>query len=245
MNLVLRQADKGFGGALAWSAGLHLTLFFIMSALDLMTLKPIQLQPTYYVDLTSLPTASPGGGASAPPLPSAASEPEPEPAAETAVPLPVAPRKDSVVERKKEEEAFARRMEQMNRAAEARRQEEVFKKLAGKAASSGSGPAKAGGKGSDPLGGSDYGSYVQSRLRDAFARTIASQSRNPEAVVRLTIDSHGRIIRQRFERSSGDRLFEDAVRRAIALAEKTFPPNPAGEQYENGFLFRPEGVGMR
>lgn len=244
MNFLLRQADKGFGGALAVSAGLHLTLFFILSGLNLLTMGPVPLQPTCYVDLTSLPTASPGGGAAAAPPPPSAAEPETVPPSEKSVTIPAAPRKESVQERKKEEDAFSKRMEQLSRTSDARRQEEVLKKLAGRVAATGSGPAKAGGKGMDPKGGSDYGSYIQSRLRDAFAGTIASQSRNPEAVVRLTIDRSGHIIRLRFERSSGDRVFEDAVRRAIALAEKSFPPNPGGEQYENGFVFRPEGVGV-
>lgn len=242
MNFLLRQADKGFGGALAISVGLHLTLFFVLSGLDLLTLGPVPLQPTYYVDITSLPTVSPGGGAAESPPPPAAAEPETAEPSEKTVPIPAVTRKETAQERKKEEDAFAKRMEQLSRTNDARRQEDVLKRLAGKVAATGSGPAKAGGKGLDPKGGSDYGSYIQSRLRDAFAGTIASQSRNPEAVVRLTLDRNGRVIRLRFERSSGDRVFEDAVRRAIALAEKSFPANPGGEQYENGFVFRPEGV---
>jgi colicin import membrane protein len=240
MSRTLQRGDSGFGKALAISAGLHLTLFFVLSTLDLLALAPINLQPTCYVDLTSLPTASPGGGAATPePAP-----PAPEPTAEKAsgATLPSAPTKSAAPDRAKEAGEFEKRLENLSRTAEERHQQEALANLRNKlAASSGSGPAKAGGKGSDPLGGSDYGSYVQSRLEDAFGRTIASQSSDPEAVVRLTIDRNGRIIRQRFERSSGDRLFEDAVRRAIALAEKSFPPNPAGEQYENGFVFRPKG----
>lgn len=243
MNLLLRQGDKGFGGALAWSAGLHLALFFVLSSLDLLALRPIQLQPTYYVDLTSLPTASPGGGQPAPEQPVPLPAP---PSSETAAaPLPASSRTVPAVDRKKEAGEFEERLARLSRSADERRQEDALDALRRRLASTGSGPAKAGGKGSDPLGGSDYGSYVQSRLRDAFARTIASQSRHPEVVVKLTLDRNGRIIRQRFERSTGDRLFEDAVRRAIALAEKNFPPNPRGEEYENGFLFRPEGVGTR
>jgi colicin import membrane protein len=244
MSRVLQRVDKGFGKALAFSAGLHLTLFFVLSGLDLLALPPLQLQTTYYVDLTSLPTASPGGGAAAqqPPVPS---PPAPPSAASPGAPLPALSRKAPAADKGKEAGEFEERLARLSRSAEERHQQEALESLRRRLAASGSGPAKAGGKGSDPLGGSDYGSYVQSRLRDAFARTIASQSRHPEVVVRLTIDRSGRVIRQRFERSSGDRLFEDAVRRAIALAEKTFPPNPAGEEYENGFLFRPEGMVTR
>jgi colicin import membrane protein len=136
-------------------------------------------------------------------------------------------------------------MNRLSRQQEERRLEESMEALRRRVGSTGAGPAQKGGVGTNPLGGSDYGSYIQSRLRDAFARTIASGSSNPQVVVRLTLDRQGRIIRQRIERSTGDRLFEDAVKRAIALAEGSFPANPSGQEYENGFVFRPEGVGSR
>lgn len=230
--------EIGFGTALAASAGLHLTLFFLLSYFQILGRGPMQLQPTYYVDLTSLPTASPGGGSSTPLPPPPAPAVEPGGAAPVATPARPASSPTSAQE-------FEERMNRLSRQQEERRLEESMEALRRRLGNTGTGPAQKGGAGSDPLGGSDYGSYIQSRLRDAFARTIASGSSNPQVVVRLTLDRQGRIIRQRIERSTGDRLFEDAVKRAIALAEASFPANPEGRDYENGFVFRPEGVGSR
>ena len=52
-------------------------------------------------------------------------------------------------------------------------------------------PGMPGGKGTEK--GSDYGSYIRSRLTDAFRSTIAYQTKNPEVVVRLTIDRTGKL----------------------------------------------------
>lgn len=93
--------------------------------------------------------------------------------------------------------------------------------------------------------GSDYPSYIQSRLTDAFRTTIAFQSKNPLVVVRITIGRNGRITQLRTEKSSGDKVFEDAVARAIAKAEQSFPPPPSREEFEYGFVFRPQGVGKK
>ena len=93
--------------------------------------------------------------------------------------------------------------------------------------------------------GSDYGSYIQSRLKDAFALTIASSSRNPMVVARLTIDRNGKVIGFRIERSSGDKVFEDSVARAVDRASANFPPPPGSKEFQQGFVFKPEGVGIK
>jgi colicin import membrane protein len=90
--------------------------------------------------------------------------------------------------------------------------------------------------------GSDYTAYLHSRLKDAFRETISYQSAAPFAVVRLTIDADGRILRTRFERSNGDKLFESAVQRAITLAEQRIVPPPGRTSYEGTFVFKPQGV---
>jgi colicin import membrane protein len=90
--------------------------------------------------------------------------------------------------------------------------------------------------------GSDYASYIQSRLRDAFKMTIAHQSRKPEVVVQMFISRYGKLSSYRILRSSGDKVFEDAVARAIRIAAENFPPPPNRKEFQQGFIFRPEGL---
>lgn len=243
MSRKLIRKEYGFGKLLATSAGLHLVLLLLLTHFQLLGTGSIPLQPTYYVDLASLPTATPGGGSSTPLPPPPAPQSAPEASAPLPAPakaLPASPSSERTSARE-----FEERMSRLSRKAEEQRLDDSVEALRRRVGSTGAGPAQKGGSGANPLGGSDYGSYIQSRLRDAFTRTIASGSSAPMMVVRLTLDRQGRIIRQRIERSSGDRLFEEAVKRAIALAEESFPPNPSGQEYENGFVFRPEGVGTR
>ncbi|HEY6007986.1 MAG TPA: TonB family protein, partial [Geobacteraceae bacterium] len=61
-------------------------------------------------------------------------------------------------------------------------------------------------------------------------------------LVRITIGRNGKIASLQVERKSGDKMFNDAVMRTIARAEKDFPPTPDGAQVELQFLFRPQEV---
>jgi colicin import membrane protein len=96
--------------------------------------------------------------------------------------------------------------------------------------------------GSGKEAGSDYTAYIQSRLKDAFRETISYSSKNPEMVVRLFIDTNGKIARSRAERSTGDRAFEIAVLRAIDLASAKFTPPPNHKVFEGVFVFKPQGI---
>lgn len=137
-------------------------------------------------------------------------------------------------------------MAKLRQAIEERRQEAALDALRRKAAGSGRKPERVGTpSGTGKEAGSDYASYIQSRLTDAFQSTIAHQSKAPEMVVKLTIDAGGRVIRKRIERSSGDRIFDESVFKAIARAEKTFVPPPGGGEFEYGFIFKPQGVGKK
>jgi colicin import membrane protein len=158
----------------------------------------------------------------------------------SAAPTKVKPQKTTPEAAKEFEERLAR----LEREAEARHEAAALDALKKRVAGGGKAPVGMPGA-TGKEAGSDYGSYIQSRLRDAFKTTIASQSKNPEVVVRLTIDRSGRISRSRLERSTGDKVFEDAVMRAIAKAEQNFPPPPRGEEFEQGFIFKPQGVGKK
>ena len=93
--------------------------------------------------------------------------------------------------------------------------------------------------------GSDYASYIKSRLQDEFKSTIAYQSKNPEVYVKLVISPSGRIIRQHIVKSSKDKVFEDSVFRAIVKAERNFRPPPSGNQFEITVRFSPQGIGKQ
>ena len=229
----------------------HLLVFLFL--LNFHFFASVKEAPVYYVDLLDLPVANPqagtpaGGARSAVPAPAPA--PEAEPRHEMTLPVKptgkVLPSKPLASPKKpadtvESSQDFEKRMSQLEQAAEARHEAAALKALQNR--------SRAGGPVGIPGGtgheaGSDYASYIQSRLKDAFKATIAYQSTRPEVVMRLIIGRNGRIVRASMERSSGDKLFEDSVNRAITKAEKNFPPPPGGQEYSTGFVFRPQGVG--
>jgi colicin import membrane protein len=205
--------------------------------------------PVYYVDLLDLPVAHPQAGTATGRESSPVPAPEAEPHHEMTLPVKpsgrVLPNKPSATPKKPADTVessrdFEKRMTQLEQAAEARHMADALKSLQNKSRSGGQ-TGIPGGTGNEA--GSDYASYIQSRLKDAFKATIAYQSTRPEVVMRLVIGRSGRIVRVSMERSSGDKLFEDSVNRAIIKAEKNFPPPPGGQEYSTGFVFRPQGVG--
>ncbi len=251
MSRTRQSRDTGLGWGLATSCVVHASLaaFFLLYRFSPPALPEA---PVYYVDVVNLPVASPQAGspvAGGSPLPAAAPPPKP---AEMALPRKhapekaVTPKKTTSSRESDAGKAFEERMAKLQRAIDERRQEAALDALRRKAAGSGRQSERVGTPGgTGKEAGSDYASYIQSRLTDAFQSTIAHQSKTPEVVVRLTIDAGGHITRKRIERSSGDRIFEESVYKAIARAEKTFVPPPGGGEFEYGFIFRPQGVGKK
>ncbi|MRR56325.1 MAG: TonB C-terminal domain-containing protein, partial [Deltaproteobacteria bacterium] len=141
------------------------------------------------------------------------------------------------------EKEFRERFARLEKKVEGQQTESAIDRLRAKVAAGSGRTGMPGGTGTES--GSDYGSYIQSRLRDAFEKTITSSGSNPMVVVRLTIDRQGKVIGYRIERSSGDKVFEDSVSRAVNLAEENFPPPPGRKEFQQGFIFKPEGVGKK
>jgi colicin import membrane protein len=136
---------------------------------------------------------------------------------------------------------FAERMAKLERAAEARQEEAALTRLREKVKTQGSGRAgMPGGSGNEA--GSDYMAYIQSRLKDAFQKTINHTTPHPEMAVRIFIDTDGKLSRKRAERSSGDRAFEISVFRAIDAASEKFTPPPGRKMFEGVFVFKREGI---
>lgn len=255
MSRALQRREPGFGWMLLCSAAIHLALYFFLVEFHF----PAHLKeaPVYYVDVVSLPVASPRAGTPSSPG-SAAQAPEAAPAqaaaparqemvlptkapAKTAPKTP-APSDNKPAESKETAQRFEERMAKIEQAVagqhEAKALDALRKRVAG-AGKSGMPAAKG------TQAGSDYASYIRSRLTDAFRTTIAYQTKAPEVVVRLTINRAGKIIRQQIERSTNDRIFEDAVARTIAKAAVAFPPPPGGTQVEYSIRFSPEGVSKK
>lgn len=252
-----RQRDLKPGWMLVTSLALHLVMFFIFTNAAMLR-APLQEAPLCYVDLTYLPTTEPATGAA--PAPSSPVAPAPAPLPATpppaaAKPVMAMPGKTTVVPSPKtpppaapqsgspDQEArdFAERLKRLERSAEAQHQAAALANLQKKAAG-----AKAGSPpGSVAATGSDYGAYIQSRLRDALGSTIVYRSSQPEAAVHLYIDKRGKLLRYVMEKPSADKLFNDSVMRAIEKAKVNFPPTPGGNDFDKLFVFSPQEVSKK
>jgi colicin import membrane protein len=240
MHALQRRSDTWLGVTLLLSATVHVAAFVCMVWLQQLQPDLGQLQTTYYVDVVNLPVAAPQAGS---PLPEAspasedevAAAPQAGPQTPPATPFPSNAGGKAVPS---EDHGFQERMAKLAAKAAEQRQAAALESLRRKIGGGKVGmPGAAGSQ-----AGSDYTAYLHSRLKDAFRKTISYQSSAPFAVVRLTIDGDGRILRTRFERSNGDKLFESAVQRAISLAEQRIVPPPGRSTYEGTFVFKPQGV---
>jgi colicin import membrane protein len=228
------------------SATIHLACFFFLAIFQSFS-TPVSEGPVYYVDVVNLPVANPQAGA-----PSTEKKGSPEASSRQEMTLPQKPSPTMAVTK-------ASKPDKNNSNAETEKQfEERLAKIKDRVAekdfsntlaalqkrvAAGTNSGKSGiplGKGNEA--GSDYASYIRSRLTDSFRTTISYQSKNPEAMVRLTIDRNGKVIGLRFEKKTTDRIFEESVQRAILKAEQNFPPPPNGERFEYCYRFAPEGV---
>lgn len=241
------RKESGLGTMIALSAIVHLALYFFLVYYHFPAF-PLKQEVTYYVDVVNLPVASPQAGSPAFP-PTAAPAPAPAIPAEMKQPAPPSapgakPARTPAPQATPQESGreFEERIRSMQREAEDRRQnaayEELRKRVAGRERA-----GVPGGTGTEA--GSDYANYIQSRLKDSLAVTISYQSRNPEVVVRLTIGRNGKVVNYVVEKSTRDRVFEEAVALAVSRAERTFPPPPGNREFVHGYIFKPEGVGKK
>lgn len=248
MHLVHEHNEAGIGLTIALSVALHAAVFAFLVWWQ-QYMPPLgPTETTYYVDMVNLPVANPAAGVPSAPAEPIQSPPKlPTPAVSSQTPhamrYPVAKDKREVSAKQTqaaESAAFEENLAKLEGKAEAQHQAAAIEKLRKKMAARKDKPGIP--KGSGTESGSDYTAYLYSRLKDAFDVTISFQSKNPFVLVRLTIDGDGRVIRSRIENSSGDRVFELSVTRAIVLAERTIAPPPNRAVYEGAFVFRPSGV---
>jgi colicin import membrane protein len=245
MRSRVSKVDTGVSVCFIASAVIHLTVFLLLAWWQRLSPPPVALQETYYVDVVSMPTADPQPAAAAVTSAAPLSAPPPVPQMSTAKPaakvvtkaVKPQPWQDSAAT----ESAFAERMAALERNTETRREEAVLDKLRSKVKSGGTAKAGASGTGGAEAG-SRYADYIKSRLEDALKVTSSFTTKKPEVAVRLTIAADGTLARIKIERSSGDATFELAVRRAIDLASEKFTAPPNRTVFENGFIFKPQGI---
>jgi len=245
--------DAGMGVSFLISTVIHLAVFLLVLWWGQLFPATETIQETYYVDVVNLPVANPragsptqkGNDAEAPPPPPAPEPPlsmpsPPQPAAKgraaTAGKAEKTERRDTA-----SDAAFAEKMAKLENKAASQQEEAALERLRKKLRTTGSGRAgMPAGSGSEA--GSDYTAYVQSRLKDAFYQTITYTSKNPEVVIHLYIDTDGKVIRQKIEKSTGDHTFELAVLRAVEKASDKLVPPPNRKVFEGTFIFKPQGI---
>jgi len=250
MKNALTRSYPGLGGMLALSFICHLVVFLVIANWHFFPESHQDETPVTYVDMVTLPVASPQSGTPAPAqsqskAPAATPAPAPPPPAAPAMALPAKPavKTPAPSQAKTEQQtaaeakAYDERLAKLQQQAEDRRQADALERLKKKGAGTQTGMP--GGKGTQA--GSDYSSYLQSRLKDALREVMVTQTKAPQVIATITVSPDGRI-ECRVEKGSGDPLFDDAVQRAVALAGKTLVPPPNRSQFKHVFRFMPEGV---
>ena len=261
------RKEKNLGPPFVVSLLVHIAVLIVGARLHLFTAGALSTAPVYYVDVVNLPVANPqagsasGGGGGAPEQPASPPPPAPPamklpmkapPAKSAKAPAPAAP---TTSPRRKGESSkeFDERLARLERDAEARRQAAVMealqKKVAGKGGGTGTSgaPGRAGAPGgTGTQAGSYYDTYIRSRLEDAFqVEDTFKPDQSKVVAVRITIGRTGKITALQVERTSNDKMFNDAVMRTITRAERDFPPTPTGGPVELRFVFKPQQVGKQ
>jgi len=241
-----RTSDKIITPCFMLSTVIHVTVFLLMSWWGVLFPPDLTVRETYYVDVVNLPVASPragsptqrGDGQESPGVAVSQRMTTPQTASgkETA--------KSPAVSRTDQYDPLSKALAKVQNKAEAQQAEAAIERL--RSGGRGSGTGRSGMPGAfGTEAGSSYEAYIKSRLEDALAQTISYSSRRPEVRIRLFIAANGQLSRQKVEYSSGDTVFEIAVRNAIERARRDFRPTPNRKPFEGGFSFKPQGVSNR
>ena len=254
MSRIKSYREPKLGYPVVLSLTFHILVYAILAYLHVFSSLKLSEAPVYYVDLLNLPVAEPRAGSPtaatslAPPKVQAAPAP-PTPQSRTPeMKLPVrAPEKPTAAKPQPAPKAetsreFEDRLARLERDSEAKHAAAAIEALQKKTAAGRTGVP--GGKGTQA--GSDYSGFIRSRLEDAFRKEDTfKRDRSKMVAVRLVIGVNGRIGTIWVDRESSDKMFNDAVLRAIHRAEKEFVPPPGGMQVELGFVFKPQEVGKK
>jgi colicin import membrane protein len=245
MNSRASRIDTGAGVSFIVSAVIHLAVFLLLVWWGQLFPTQPPIQETYYVDVVTLPTPAPAAGTSpqkaevpamvTPAVPQAA--PAPVAAApKKTVPSGKASAKNTKPAPTETAEEFNERLAKLEGKAEAQRYEEQMKKLGAKkksAAAPKAGPPAANGTES----GSSCKDYIESRLFDAFSKTLSYKSKKPFLILSLKVTSDGKLALKKALKSSEDATFGFSVMRAIDIFNDKFtaPQACVGHEYESNF----------
>lgn len=250
MNAIFARKDPRLGTVLVFSTILH-AAFYALLSLSCFSLHPINPEQVCYVDVVNLPVANPRAGSPAAAGPAAAPPPAivpqemklPAPAAKQSAPKLERAAKPALPSRQESANEFEERLARLQRATEESRQAAALDALRQRVANGSGRAGMPSGTGTEA--GSDYASYIQSRLYDAFKLPPNLAAKDPQVHILLTIGKTGKLVEYRIERSTGGKAFEDAVARAIANAERTFRPPPNNQIFTQRFVFTSGSVGTR
>jgi len=244
--------DPRLGRLLLASLGAHLAVVVLFSGV-LLPRFARDTRPVYHVDLVNLPVKNPQAGRpdaspepAKAPAPAAAPEPvkspPPAPVKPTAQPEAVKIAKPSPPAKKPEvvktaPKAASYEKEDLSSAIEdMRRRQEIGalkQKLAQLGAKDGRQPAAVPnapvgsltGKGTEE--GSAWDEWLRTFLKANWSLSKYQVSRlDLEAKVRIVYDSQGNLVDYKFLDPSGDKVFDDSVKKAILL-EKQLPKKPS------------------
>lgn len=84
----------------------------------------------------------------------------------------------------------------------------------------------------------DYSERIQAKIREYWVFPDIDLQ-HPQAVVSVTVRSSGAIIINRFEKTSGNAVFDRSALKAISRAGRVEPP-PFGRDLEIGLVFSPD-----
>lgn len=246
--LLNSRRDAGIGISFFLSAFLHLAVFLLLLTWN--NLFPVHMTPeaTYYVDIVNLPVAAPQQGASSQSKTAPAPVPPPQTAPKSSMTLPQPAIKKPVTSKVSkpaetgktavEADDFEKRMNRLQNVAESRQQEENIERMRNKVTSATGKPGAETGVGNQA--GSDYLSYITSRLSEVFNEP-PNTAKQVFTEVKIRINGAGKLELLEITKSSGNQAFDNYAKRSVYEAEKNFTPPPKGK-FEFTFRFRPQGI---
>jgi len=247
MALIDSRRNAGIGISFFLSAFLHLAVFLLL--LSWTSLFPVSMTPkaTYYVDIVNLPVAAPRQGSSSQKMAAPPIVPPPQPASisRMALPPPATKKTDTkpapaaTGKTAADADDFDKRMSKLQKVAESRQQEDNIERMRRKFTYDASEKTGAS-AGVGTQAGSDYLSYITSRLSDVFSEP-PNTAKQVFAEVKIRINAAGKLELMELTKSSGNPAFDNYAKRSVYEAEKDFPPPPKGK-FEFTFRFRPQGI---